>query len=100
MMNCRSSFKGWHPNAITMTNPAKKMKTELPSLITPDTQSGLTLAGRLADRLHTQIEQSNPKEDWLGGMNYLPPKPVPKEIIASILFYAIAAANQGWTNKA
>jgi hypothetical protein len=33
-------------------------------------------------------------------MNYLPSQPVPKETIAGILFYAIAAANQGWTSKA
>jgi hypothetical protein len=31
-----------------------------------------------------------------GGMNYPLPAPVPKKIIASILFYAIAAANQDW----
>jgi hypothetical protein len=76
------------------------MKTELPSLITPDTQIGLKLADQLAERLHAQIEQTNFKEKWLGGMNYLPSEPVPKEIIASVLFYAIAAANQGWTSKA
>ncbi len=75
------------------------MKTELPSLITSDTQTGLTLAGQLADRLHAQIELASPQEKWLGGMNYLPGKPVPKETIAGILFYAIAAANQGWASK-
>ena len=32
-------------------------------------------------------------------MNYLLPVSVPKEITASILFYAIAAANRGWTDK-
>jgi hypothetical protein len=76
------------------------MKTELPSLITPDTQTGLTLAVQLADLLHAQLEETNAKEEWLGSMNYLPSQPVPKETIASILFYAIAAANQGWTSKA
>jgi hypothetical protein len=76
------------------------MKTELPSLITPDTQTGLTLAGQLADRLHAQIDQANVKVKWLGDMNYLPANSVPKEMIASILFFAIAAANQGWTSKA
>jgi hypothetical protein len=76
------------------------MKNELSSLITPDKQAGLTLAGQLADGLQAQIEQNNPKEEWPGDMNYLPSKPVPKEIIAGILFYAIAAANQGWTGKA
>jgi hypothetical protein len=33
-------------------------------------------------------------------MNYLLPGPVPKEIIASILFFAIASANQGWKGEA
>ena len=33
-------------------------------------------------------------------MNYLLPAPVPREIIGSILFYAIAAANGGWSNTA
>lgn len=75
------------------------MKNELPSLITPNTQAGLTLAGRLADSLHSQIEQANTHMEHPGGTNYLLPAAVPKEIIASILFYAIAAANQGWTSK-
>jgi hypothetical protein len=76
------------------------MKTELPSLITPDTQTGLTLAGQLADRLHAQMDQASVKVKWLGDMNYLPTNAVPKEMIASILFFAIASANQGWTSKA
>jgi hypothetical protein len=54
----------------------------------------------LANGLHAQIEQTNAKVEWLGGMNYLLPAAAPKEIIASILFYAISAANQGWTSKA
>jgi hypothetical protein len=76
------------------------MKTELPSLITPDTQTGLTLARQLADRLHAEMEQNNVKEEWLSGMSYLTTNSIPKEIVASILFYAIASANQGWTSKA
>jgi hypothetical protein len=76
------------------------MKVELPSLITPDTQAGLTLAGQLADCLHTQIKQANADVGRPGGMNYLAPPPVPKEIIVSILFYAISIANRGWTSQA
>jgi len=76
------------------------MKNELPSLATLDAQAGLTPAGQLADGLHAQIEQTNAKAEWLGGMNYLLPAAAPKEIIASILFYAISAANHGWTSKA
>ena len=75
------------------------MKNEPPSLTTLDAQAGLTLAGQLADGLHAQIEQTNAKVEWLGDISYLPPSSVPKEIIASILFYAIAATNQGWTSK-
>lgn len=76
------------------------MNNELPSLTTPDTQAGLTLAGQLAHRLHAQIEKANACVERPGGTNYLVPSPVPKELIASILFYAIAAANRGWTSKA
>ena len=75
------------------------MKNELPSLITPDAQAGLALAGQLAEKLQAQIEQANAHVEHPGGTNYLLPAAVPKEIIASILFYAIAAANQGWTSK-
>lgn len=74
------------------------MKNALPPLITRDAQAGLTLAGQLADSLHAQIEKANAQVERPGGMNYLLPAPIPKEIIASMLFYAIAAANNGWVN--
>ncbi|MCI0747174.1 MAG: hypothetical protein L0Y58_17360 [Verrucomicrobia subdivision 3 bacterium] len=76
------------------------MKSDFPSLITSNTQAGLTLAGQLADSLQAQIKQANAHVERPGGMNYLLPAPVPKEIIAGILFYAIATANRGWTSKA
>jgi hypothetical protein len=66
------------------------------SLITPDAQTGLALAGRLAEQLHGQLEKSAAQAERPGGMNYLQPPAVPKEVAAGILFYAIAAANQGW----
>ena len=72
------------------------MKNELPSLITPDAKAGLSLAVQLADGLHTQIEQAKAKIEHPGGMNFLLPASVPKEITSSILFYAISAANRGW----
>jgi hypothetical protein len=53
----------------------------------------------LADCLHAQIEQGNAKVERPGGMNYLLPAPVPKEITAGILFYAIAVANGGWAGR-
>ena len=72
------------------------MKTELPSLITPDAKSGLTLAGRLSEQLHEQFDQANAQVEHPGGTNYLLAAPVPIEVISSVLFYAIAAANHGW----
>jgi hypothetical protein len=75
------------------------MKDALPSLITADVPAGLTLAAQLADRLHTQIEQAAAHVERPGGMNYLAPRRIPKEMITSILFYAIAAANGGWPNE-
>ena len=74
------------------------MENEFPSLITSNSQSGLTLARHLADRLHAQIQKANALVETPGGMNYLLCSPVPKEILASILFYAIAAANRGWAS--
>ena len=75
------------------------MNNTFPSLITSDAPAGLALAGSLADQLQSQINQASAKVERPGGMNYLVPAPVPKEITASILFYAIAAANRGWTGK-
>jgi hypothetical protein len=76
------------------------MQTELPSLITPVAQTGLALAGRLADQLHAQVDEANAKIARPGGMDYLLPPPVAKETTVSILFYTIAAANRGWPAKA
>ena len=73
------------------------MPNELPSLITPDAQAGLALAGKLADQLQSQVEKTKEQIKRPGGMNYLMPQPFPKEATASILFYAIAAANRGWS---
>jgi hypothetical protein len=75
------------------------MKTELPSLITPDATSGLALAGRLADQLHNQFARANERVEHPGGTNYLLAAPVPIEVISSVLFYAITAANHGWQSK-
>jgi hypothetical protein len=75
------------------------MKDNFPSLITPDAQTGLALAGQMADSLHAQIEQASARGERPGGMNYLLPSPVTKETVAGILFYAIAAANRCWASK-
>jgi hypothetical protein len=70
-----------------------------PSLETLNAQAGLALAGKLADQLQTQMETAGAKSERPGGMNYLLPGPVPREVVAGILFYAIAAANGGWAGK-
>jgi hypothetical protein len=72
------------------------MNTDLPTLITTDAKSGLDLAAQLAERLQAQLAEANAKAPRPGGMNYLMPPSVPKETIAGMLFYAIAAANHGW----
>ena len=72
------------------------MNHQLPSLTTSDAPAGLKLAGELAAQLHAQIEKAGTQVERPGGMNYLLPAPVPKEMIASILFHTIAAANHGW----
>jgi hypothetical protein len=66
------------------------------SLITTDARTGMELAGELADHLQAQLETANDKMSRPGGTNYRSPQQVPKEIMASILFYAIAMANHGW----
>jgi len=53
------------------------MKNGLPTLITPDAQSGLALACKLAGELHTQMDQAGSKVQRPGGMNYLLPAPIP-----------------------
>lgn len=75
------------------------MKTEFPSLITSDASSGLALASQLADRLQVQIEKANEKVERPGGMHFLLPPSVPKEVLAGVLFYAVAAANRGWVTN-
>jgi hypothetical protein len=75
------------------------MNNEPHSLITTDAHTGLNLASELAERLHIQLQAANDRVERPGGTNYLLPPPVPKEIIASILFYAICTANRGWTEE-
>ena len=76
------------------------MNHELPSLTTTNAADGLKLAAKIAGELQAQFELARSKVERPGGMNYLLPAPVPQEVIGGILFYAIAAANQGWANVA
>ncbi len=73
------------------------MPNKFPSLTTPNAHAGLVLAGQMADQLHAQIDEARNKVQGPGGMSYGVPAPVPKEITTSILFYAVAAANHGWS---
>jgi hypothetical protein len=80
------------------TEPA--VKSRFPTLITPDAQTGLKLACELTEELSNQMDRARSKVERPGGMNFLLPPRVPSEIIGGILFYAIAAANHGWSNSA
>lgn len=80
------------------TGPGKKSR--FPTLITTDAQSGLELACELAEELNDQMDRARSEVERPGGMNFLLPARVPLEIIGGILFYAIAAANHGWSNNA
>jgi hypothetical protein len=74
------------------------MKTQLPSLVTSDAEAGMNLACQLAEQLQSHHEQARNLAVRPGGMNYLLPPNTPVEVVSSILFYAIAAANHGWAN--
>jgi hypothetical protein len=82
-----------------MFAPHNAMTTELPSLITADAKAGLILADQLADQLQTQIAKANESIERPGGMTFLLPLTVPRETIASVMFYTIAAANHGWESS-
>lgn len=72
------------------------MEKNPPTLVTPTLEAGLALADTLAGKLQTQLTQAASQTERPGGMNYLQPAPVPKEVIAAIYFQAIAMVNRGW----
>jgi hypothetical protein len=74
------------------------VKTQFPSLITSNAEAGMVLACQLAEELQAHHEHARNAVTRPGGMNYLLPPNIPVEFVSSILFYAIAAANSGWTN--
>jgi hypothetical protein len=76
------------------------MKPRFPSLITSHPEAGVLLACQLAEQLHAHYEQARNSAERPGGMNYLLPPDVSVAVVSSILFYAIAAANDGWTKAA
>jgi hypothetical protein len=72
------------------------MNSELPSLVTPDAATGLVLAGRIADRILTNVAEASDKVGRPGGTTYLTPRAVPREVVIGIVFHTIAASNRGW----
>jgi hypothetical protein len=74
------------------------MKAQLPSLVTSDAEAGMILACQLAEQLCAHHEQARNSSVRPGGMNYLLLPNTPVEVVSSILFYAITAANNGWAN--
>jgi len=75
------------------------MKTQLPSLITSDAQAGMALACELAEQMQTHHEQAARLVERPGGMNYLIAPKMSVEAVSCVLFYAIAAANNGWAQR-
>jgi hypothetical protein len=68
----------------------------LPSLLTPTPRAGLALAAELADQMLADLGRANAEAERPGGTTYkLAPAPA-REVVASLLFYSIAAANNGW----
>lgn len=72
------------------------MNIDFPSLITADATTGLAPAWRIADRVLGQLEEANTKVERPGGTTFLLPPAMPQEVITSVVFYTIAAANHGW----
>jgi hypothetical protein len=75
------------------------MTTKLLSLVTIDAEAGMILACKLAEQLQSHLKQARNSAPRPGGMNYLLPPNIPTEVVSGILFYAITAANNGWTGE-
>ena len=60
----------------------------------------MALACQLAEQLQAHHELARNSATRPGGMKYLLPPNISMEIVTSILFYAITAANNGWANPA
>jgi hypothetical protein len=71
-------------------------KPEFPSLITTNAADGLDLAARIAAQILDQVEESIETVKMPGGTHLLLPPAMPREMVTSVVFYTIAAANCGW----
>ena len=67
------------------------------SLKTADLADGVALSATLAKEITRNISIGLPSIPKPGGTNYASPASIPQELIASILFVAISAANDGWS---
>jgi hypothetical protein len=67
-----------------------------PSLITANAEAGLALAGRIASQILIQLAEAGEQAERPGGTHLLLPTAMPREMVTSIVFYTIAAANRGW----
>jgi hypothetical protein len=76
----------------TVTQP----KLELPSLITTNAADGLALAGQIAAQILDELVEATETVELPGGTHLLLPPAMPRELVTSIVFYTIAAANRGW----
>jgi hypothetical protein len=71
-------------------------KLELPSLITTNAADGLSLAGQIAAQILDQLDETTEMMEMPGGTHLLLPPAMPPELVTSVVFYTIAAANRGW----
>jgi hypothetical protein len=71
-------------------------KPELPSLITTNAADGLALAGQIAAQILDELVTATETVELPGGTHLLLPPALPRELVTSVVFYTIAAANRGW----
>jgi hypothetical protein len=71
-------------------------KPELPSLITTSAADGLALAGQIAAQILDELVAATETVELPGGTHLLLPPALPRELVTSVVFYTIAAANRGW----
>jgi hypothetical protein len=72
-------------------------KLELPSLITTNAADGLALAGQITAQILDQVEKGIETVKMPGGTHLLLPPAMPRELVTSVVFYTISAANRGWS---
>jgi len=74
----------------------RPLEPDFPSLVTTNAADGLALAGQIAAQILSQVAKANEKVQRPGGTHLLLPPAMSRELVTSIVFYTIAAANRGW----